>query len=672
MHYTRPVLAAAAFGLFAALPALAASGDVSSIGMRDFNHDGRIDRAIVRIANPSGTVWQVRGNAGIGISYQGQPLKIRTAFMAGTADPAALEIVLEDDGHLPATTSAEGFEVTYAPQGAASGVSDGTTELSAIAAGDTGASDTELDEAGPVLLASSPAASAYDTLRDADLSLTFSEPVVTDGIVISSAQNPDSWGTSVSGNVLTVTHAPYGRGVTEVFGVDAADAAGNRTVVGPYPNPFSFRTSTANVPTPAIDTIFTLTSPVSLQTLQAGEPNVLAWYTNDAGVSAVRLSYSTDGGVSYLPIAERPVSDGTYVWYPPAMSGSIQLRAYALGSTGAVLNASIVSPVSVSGAATAPLRVVSGPTIVKLSDSSVMATVDLDRPPASAAAACSSISAPVEMTGDRPTRLEATVAGLPDGFATTCRFTVTDFDGTVSVIETASITAGKDVMPPALVGPAAVDMFNVDARTARVSWTTDEPSTSEVRYGVYLNFSGTATDDQLSTSHSLTLTNLTPGVLHQLRITSVDAQGNAAATPDVYFVFLREGDLIKAKDNAAVYWYKGGKRWVFPNENTYRSWFGDDFSKVITVPASQLGTIMIGGDVKMKAGVYLLKIQSDPKTYAVEPDGLLRWIRTEDQARELYGLAWNKRVRDVDVSLWVDYTIGQPLQDGEKPAGYAG
>src|SRR5204863_8267459 len=132
------------------------------------------------------------------------------------------------------------------------------------------------------------------------------------------------------------------------------------------------------------------------------------------------------------------------------------------------------------------------------------------------------------------------------------------------------------------------------------------------------------------------LTNLPPGALHQARITSIDAPCNAAVSRDYYFVFLREGDLIKGA-GAAVYWYKGGKRSAFPHENVYRSWFGADFSKVIRVPDTQLGTIPLGANVTMKEGVYLVKIQSDPKTYAVEPGGVLRWVQTEAQARALYG-----------------------------------
>jgi len=47
-------------------------------------------------------------------------------------------------------------------------------------------------------------------------------------------------------------------------------------------------------------------------------------------------------------------------------------------------------------------------------------------------------------------------------------------------------------------------------------------------------------------------------------------------------------------------------------------------------------------------------------------------VTSEAQARALYGDAWAKRVRDIDVSLFVDYKIGPPLETGEKPAGYIG
>jgi len=161
-------------------------------------------------------------------------------------------------------------------------------------------------------------------------------------------------------------------------------------------------------------------------------------------------------------------------------------------------------------------------------------------------------------------------------------------------------------------------MFDGAAMTARLSWTTDEPSTASVSYGAYLDYGRLAQDGVLSATHSVTLTGLTPGALHQARITSIDAKGNASVSKDQYFVFLRENDLIKGS-GPAVYWYKAGKRYAFPNETIYRSWFGTDFSKVLRVPDTQLGGIMLGGNVKAKEGVYLLKIQSDRRPTRSSP-----------------------------------------------------
>ena len=83
------------------------------------------------------------------------------------------------------------------------------------------------------------------------------------------------------------------------------------------------------------------------------------------------------------------------------------------------------------------------------------------------------------------------------------------------------------------------------------------------------------------------------------------------------------GSLIKGASSPAVYFCgRGGKRYVFPNEQAFHTWFVD-FSAVITIPDASLGSIMIGGNVNYRPGVRMVKIQSDPKVYAVAPGGTL-------------------------------------------------
>lgn len=576
-------LAASGLGLLmSALPAAAASGDLVSIALRDFNHDGRIDRAVVAVANP-GASWSLQDASGFAVAYDGSPLAVsRVQVVSPTSDPALVEILL-DPANLPLTTSAARFEVSYAGSG-----------MAAFAAGDATDAATEKDEAAPVLIASNPAAGSIDVYRNENLVLTFSEDVDPASLVPASARNPGNWTFAASGAVVTIGHFPYGNNVEESFGIAAKDLSGNALVAGPYPNPFTFRTTDDSTPTTRVDNIFALTVPAAFAALPAAGPAHLAWYTNLPDIASVRLSYSTDAGASYATIASAPVAQGVHVWYPPPITSAFQLRLEGLNASGVPISSHFVAPVSTVGA-WAP-----------------------------------------EPSGTIPT--------APGG--------------------------ADDVVAPTLTAPAVIDRFDAAARTAKMTWTTDEPSRFEVSYGPELNFSGRAESAAYATSHEITLTNLTPGALHQARVTSIDASGNVSVSRDYWFVFLREGDLIKGA-GAAVYRYEGGKRRAFPHLDVYRSWYGEDFSKVLRVYDTQLGTIGLGANMKMKEGVYLVKIQSDPKTYAVEPNGVLRWIQTETHARQLYGDAWAKRVRDVDVSLFTDYAIGAPLAPGETPAGYA-
>ncbi|WKZ29377.1 MAG: Ig-like domain-containing protein [Patescibacteria group bacterium] len=667
MHHPRFLLAIASLGLLATvLPVSAASGDVSSIALRDFNRNGKIDRAVITFANPGATAWTVRGTSGLSVTYKGETLAISDVFVASSADPAVLEVVLdESDARLVVDTAAEHFEVIYAQVGASLGVSNGSVELAAIPSGDETTAQTEIDQAAPILVSSTPVPGMIEYLRTEDLTLVFSEPVVNDSIAVSSSVNPGSWFlTSIGdGRTVTVQHDAYPRSANETFGVSAKDFSGNNLVTNAYPNPFPFQTSNDSSPNTRIDPLFLLSSPLAQTTLPSGELALLAWYSNMSSADTVRLSYSLDAGQHWQTIASVPASQKTHMWMPPIASGTLWLRAEALDTNGSYVNLATVGPLSVTGG-TAPtgLRLLSAPELSQPSATTASALLRLDRAPSSASFSCNggAVTAPVLATGDRPVRLAASLSGLADGTTYACAFALTDGTNPQLSLSVPSFVAGEDVKAPELTGPAAIDAFDASNGSARLTWSTNEITTATVSYGAYLNYGGMAASQTLAATHSVLMTGLTPGAMHQARITSIDAKGNASVSKDFYFVFLRENDLIKGS-GPAVYWYKGGKRYAFPNLDTYRSWYGDDFSKVLRVPDTQLGTIMLGGNVTMKAGVYMIKIQSDPKTYAVEANGVLRWIPTEDRARALYGAAWATRVRDIDVSLFTDYTIGDPL-----------
>ena len=129
------------------------------------------------------------------------------------------------------------------------------------------------------------------------------------------------------------------------------------------------------------------------------------------------------------------------------------------------------------------------------------------------------------------------------------------------------------------------------------------------------------------------------------------------------------GDLIKMAGNTSVYYLGAdGKRYVFPHFSVYFSWYSD-FSGVVTIPAAELQSYPLGGNVVERAGTKLVKITTDPKVYAVEPNGVLRGIQTEAQAAALYGTNWNKRIIDVSDAFFTNYTVGTALPTGATPAG---
>ncbi|MFH1173112.1 MAG: hypothetical protein V1692_01115, partial [bacterium] len=132
---------------------------------------------------------------------------------------------------------------------------------------------------------------------------------------------------------------------------------------------------------------------------------------------------------------------------------------------------------------------------------------------------------------------------------------------------------------------------------------------------------------------------------------------------------LKAGDLIKSADYPAVYYYAAdGKRYVFPNQKTYNTWY-KDFSNIVTVTSAELAAIPIGGNITYRAGTKLIKITTDPKVYAVSPNSQLHAIDSETRAKTLYGENWAKLVEDVSDAFFVNYNVGTAINSDQHPDG---
>ena len=66
------------------------------------------------------------------------------------------------------------------------------------------------------------------------------------------------------------------------------------------------------------------------------------------------------------------------------------------------------------------------------------------------------------------------------------------------------------------------------------TWTTDEPSNSQVRYDtqsrLWDEYAYSENDAGMTTQHRVTLTRLSPSTLYYVRVSSTDASGNNYAT----------------------------------------------------------------------------------------------------------------------------------------------
>jgi len=121
------------------------------------------------------------------------------------------------------------------------------------------------------------------------------------------------------------------------------------------------------------------------------------------------------------------------------------------------------------------------------------------------------------------------------------------------------------------------------------------------------------------------------------------------------------GKVVTTDASPAVYYVgNNSKRYVFPNSGTFLSWY-PDFSNVIRISSDDMAKFSLGGIVTYRPGVNLLKIESDPKVYAVDKKGTLRWIQTEAAAISLYGQSWSSKVKDLPVSFFINYIQGADI-----------
>jgi hypothetical protein len=92
----------------------------------------------------------------------------------------------------------------------------------------------------------------------------------------------------------------------------------------------------------------------------------------------------------------------------------------------------------------------------------------------------------------------------------------------------------KDTTPPTIKD---ITTSALTAGSATISWTTSEPATSEIDYGLTTGYGLSATDSGSVTAHKIILNSplIVPGTTYHFVIKNTDAAGNTATSPDQSF-----------------------------------------------------------------------------------------------------------------------------------------
>lgn len=124
------------------------------------------------------------------------------------------------------------------------------------------------------------------------------------------------------------------------------------------------------------------------------------------------------------------------------------------------------------------------------------------------------------------------------------------------------------------------------------------------------------------------------------------------------------GDYISGESFDTVYYIDAGLvRRPFMNAQTFFT-YEDSFSAVMEVTDATLSSLTLSVPMLPKAGVVLVKIESDANVYALEMDGNdteLRLISSESVAVALYGADWADYVIDVPSTLFTRFEMGSSI-----------
>jgi parallel beta-helix repeat protein len=263
-----------------------------------------------------------------------------------------------------------------------------------------------------------------------------------------------------------------------------------------------------------------------------GSPStVTAGNGNQLGVDPkfINPSLNPTSADFHLQSTSPAISAGTSTVGVPAVdldeisrpNGAVDIGAYAFVSpTVVIVTAPAVSPKTVYGTAVN--------LIASFFDNEGLAGVQFEVNGANVGA--SGTASPYSITWNS--------TSVPDG-TTTIAAIAHDAAGNVA---TSSVTVIVENTPP---GISSISSGTPTPTTATITWTTNKPATSQIAYGTSSSYTTSTTlNSSLVTSHSVSISSLTPNTTYHFDVLSADIVGNLGTSADQTFLTITPPNWI--------------------------------------------------------------------------------------------------------------------------------
>ncbi|MCX8173466.1 MAG: fibronectin type III domain-containing protein [Thermoplasmata archaeon] len=346
-----------------------------------------------------------------------------------------------------------------------------------------------------------------------------------------------SYGESADGPDGVTFHTVVLTGLTPSttyhFRVSSKDASGNTAESDDY----TFTTTQADTTPPVISNVA-----VSGITMTSA---IVTWTTDEPSTSVVEYGKTPAYGDVAIGATGVTSHQVTLTGLSPATTYHFRVNSKdAYGNTAVSQDYNFTTA---SNDTTPPQ--ISNVTVVNITASSAVVMWTTDEPSSSVVEYGTTTSYGQTATGANGVISHSVqLSGLTSSTLYHFRVKSADANGNAAISSDYTFTTsggGGDTTPPVI---SNVAVKNITATSAIITWITDEPSSSVVDYGTTTAYGKTETGAGNTTSHSVSLSGLTPGTLYHFMVKSVDASGNAANSSDYTFTTLNNTTVIPLTD----------------------------------------------------------------------------------------------------------------------------